>query len=307
MHYLVTGGCGFIGSHLIERLLGNGHAVTVIDDLSTGKRGNIPNHIKLITADITTPGAFDGIINEVDGCFHLAAIVSVQKSTEEWLRTHQVNQSGTVALLDAIARSKRAIPVVYASSAATYGDCPDIPLRESSACNPLSAYGLDKLACEWQARIASGIHNILSAGLRFFNVYGPRQDPASPYSGVISIFASRMKHNQPVTIYGDGSQTRDFVYVGDIANGLFLAMKALERKVVKCAVYNLCTGTQTSVSDLARMIANITGSQSVVSHAPVRVGDIRISVGNAELCRNEIGFSAEMKLRDGLELTLKEL
>ncbi|HEU5046402.1 MAG TPA: NAD-dependent epimerase/dehydratase family protein [Rickettsiales bacterium] len=307
MHYLVTGGCGFIGSHLIDLLVNDGHTVTVIDDLSTGKRENIPAGVRLITADITAPDVFTNIVTTVDGCFHLAAIVSVQKSSEEWLRTHQVNQSGTVALFDAIARSRRPIPVVYASSAATYGDCADIPLGESSSCNPLSAYGLDKLACEWQGRVAAGIHAIPSAGLRFFNVYGPRQDPASPYSGVISIFASRMKHNQPVTIFGDGGQTRDFIYVGDIVRGLFLAMQGLERKALICGVLNLCTGMETSVNELAQTIARITGTQSAITHAPARVGDIRISLGNPQAAREAIGFSAVTALKDGLELTLKEL
>jgi len=307
MHYLVTGGCGFIGSHLVELLLKDGHNVTVIDNLSTGKRENIPAGVKLIVADITTPGVFDGIIGSVDGCFHLAAIVSVQQSAEEWLRTHQVNQSGTVALFDALAQKKRPLPVVFASSAATYGDCLDIPLRETSPTAPLSAYGVDKLVCEWQARIASTIHGIPAIGLRFFNVYGPRQDPASPYSGVISIFASRMKNNQSATVFGDGKQTRDFIYVGDIARGLVLSMLALEKKTQRYGVYNLCTGIQTPLNELTRIIAGITHSTSQILYAPARVGDIRFSVGSTELSEKELGFTAATLLQDGLQITLRGL
>lgn len=307
MHYLVTGGCGFIGSHLIELLLEDGHTVTVIDNLSTGKRENIPASVKLVVSDVTTPGVFDDIVTKVDGCFHLAAIVSVQLSAEDWLRTHQVNQSATVALFDALAKKKRPLPVVYASSAATYGDCPDIPLRETANTTPLSAYGVDKLVCEWQARIASTIHGIPSIGLRFFNVYGERQDPASPYSGVISIFASRMKKNQPITVFGDGSQTRDFIYVGDIARGLAASMQALEKKKIKYGVYNLCTGIQTALTELIKIIAGITHSTSAVTNGSTRVGDIRYSAGSTELSKKELGFTAATLLKDGLQRTLKDL
>lgn len=307
MHYLVTGGCGFIGSHLVEFLLKNGHKVTVIDDLSTGKRENIPDSASLIVAGITVSGIFDEIIKSVDGCFHLAAIVSVQKSTEDWLVTHKVNQSGTVALLAAITKQKRHIPVVYASSAAAYGNCPDVPLRENAACVPTSAYGVDKLGCEWQARIASTIHGIPTTGLRFFNVYGPRQEPDSPYSGVISIFANRMKQGLPITIYGDGGQTRDFVYVGDIVRGLYMSMGCLQRKERIYGIYNLCTGIQTSINRLAQILSLATRTEPAITNAPARAGDIRFSAGNPELSSKEIGFYAETALQAGLQKTLSEL
>src|SRR5262249_23178284 len=159
-HYLVTGGCGFIGSHLVDLLVRKGHSITVIDDLSTGKLEHLNAGARLINADITTPGIFDSLVATVDGCFHLAAIVSVPKSTEEWIRSHEVNQGGTVALFDALTHCRRTIPVVFASSAAVYGDCSDVPLNEYSPCVPMSPYGVDKLACEWQGRIATTIHGI---------------------------------------------------------------------------------------------------------------------------------------------------
>ena len=239
MHYLITGGCGFIGSHLAERLLAGGHRVTIIDDLTTGKRENAPAGAEVVIADITTPGVFDAVAEQVDGCFHLAAIVSVQRSSKDWLRTHQVNASGTVALLDAIARKGRRVPVVFASSAAVYGDNAHIPLKETALCTPLSAYGADKLTCELHAFVASHIHGIPTIGLRVFNVYGPRQDPLSPYSGVISIFAHRMKQHLPITIYGDGEQSRDFIYVGDVVSGLVASMQKLESKVITHGIFNL--------------------------------------------------------------------
>lgn len=304
MHYLVTGGAGFIGSHLVARLLAGGHKVTVLDDLSNAKRGNCPEAARLVADDITRAGALDGLVADIDGCFHLAAIVSVTKSTELWLRTHQVTLSGTVALFDAIMRVGRKTPVVYASSAATYGDCPDVPLSESSRCTPISAYGADKLACELHGRIAADIHGIPNIGLRFFNVYGEGQDPASPYAGVISIFASQMKKNAPVTIYGDGEQVRDYIYVGDIVDGLLLAMHRLEDKSLMHGVFNLGTGIQTSVNWLAKTIGAITGTASVVSHAPARPGEVRASVASVDLSKKVLGFTAKTPLDAGLRQTL---
>jgi len=305
MHYLVTGGCGFIGSHLVERLLNDGHAVTVIDDLSNGKRENIPAGATLLVESVTTPGIFDALTGKADGCFHLAAIASVQKSAEEWLETHKVNLGGTIALFDALARLNRKIPVVFASSAAVYGDCRDIPLKETASCVPLTAYGADKLAGEHHGYVASSVHGIPAIALRFFNVYGPRQDASSPYSGVISIFASRMKQHLPVTIYGDGQQTRDLIYVGDVVNALTLSMQKLESKKLTHAVFNICTGHQTSVNRLAQMIAAMTHTSSAITHAAPRPGDIRISLGDPALAKQSFGFNASTALEDGLKRTLK--
>jgi UDP-glucose 4-epimerase len=307
MHYLITGGCGFIGSHLIELLLAEGHRISVIDNLSTGKRENLSSGVNLKVADIVTPGVFDEFIADIDGCFHLAAVVSVQRSAEEWLMTHQVNQSGTVALFDTLVRHKKKIPVVFASSAAAYGDCSNLPLKETEQCQPLSAYGVDKFACELQAHIATHIHGIPSIGLRFFNVYGPRQDPSSPYSGVISIFANRIKQNLPVTIFGDGEQTRDFIYVGDIARGLLSSMQNLQNKKVSYGIFNLCRGLGTSVKELAELIISITGSKTQITYGPQRVGDIKHSVGSTQSAKNALDFNASVPLKDGLQLTLKSL
>ncbi|MDE3016747.1 MAG: NAD-dependent epimerase/dehydratase family protein [Pseudomonadota bacterium] len=307
MQYLVTGGCGFIGSHLVERLLADGHAVTVIDDLSTGKRENLPAAVTLVTGDITAPGIFDKLIMQADGCFHLAAIVSVPLSATAWLKTHQVNLGGTVALLDALARAKRRLPVVYASSAAVYGDNTDVPLRETMPCRPLSAYGADKLGCELHAGVGIALHGIPAIGLRFFNVYGPRQDTSSPYSGVITIFANRIRRRQPAIIYGDGSQARDFIYVGDIVDGMMAAMGKLEAKPQVTGVFNLCTGVPTSINRLAAIIADTAHMQSEIVHADPRSGDICMSVGDPAQASERLDWRAATALQDGLARTLASL
>ena len=265
----------------------------------------MPANAKLLVGDITTPGIFNDIAAQVDGCFHLAAIVSVQKSTEEWLRTHQVNLSGMVALLDALAFGEHKIPVVFASSAAVYGDCSDIPLKETAHTTPLSAYGADKLGCELHAAVAASVHGIPAIGLRFFNVYGPRQDPYSAYSGVISIFADRMKQHLPVTIYGDGEQSRDFIYVGDVVNALAASMQRLESRQLVHGVFNVCTGRQVSINELASMISTITTSRLAITHAAARAGDIRFSLGNPSSARQSLGVQASVSLHDGLRKTLE--
>ena len=214
--YLVTGGAGFIGSHLCEALVARGDSVRVIDDLSTGHRHNLPPGVPLIVGDVADPDAVARAMEGVDGCFHLAAIASVEQGVTDWLGTHRANLTGTITVFDAIRRQGSRIPVVYASSAAVYGDAAHRADRRNRPCPPLSAYGADKYRCELHARVASHVHGIPTVGLRFFNVYGPRQDPKSPYSGVISIFCERISAGQPITSSATASQTRDFVYVGDV-------------------------------------------------------------------------------------------
>ena len=225
--FLVTGGAGFIGSHLVETLLNEGHAVRVLDDLSSGHRKNLPPQAQFTEADVTDPEAVDRAFDGIDGCFHLAAIASVGRSHHEWLRTHKVNLTGTINVFDQArpSRRRREVPVVYASTAAVYGNCGNLPVDEESPAAPLSAYGADKHACELHARIAGAIHGVPTVGLRFFNLYGPRQDPFSPYSSVISIFAERLLRGEPVEIFGDGEQARDFTNIQDAVRALRQAMR----------------------------------------------------------------------------------
>jgi UDP-glucose 4-epimerase len=225
--FLVTGGAGFIGSHLVGALLKQGHAVRVLDDLSSGARGNLPPHIELIEGDVTNPRTVEQAFEGIDACFHLAAIASVVRSNREWRRTHEVNLTGTINIFDQARRlrPRREIPVVYASTAAIYGDRAVVPIGEPNPAAPLSAYAADKSACELHARVAGAVHRIPTVGLRFFNIYGPRQDARSPYLGVITPFADKLVRGEPVEIFGDGNQIRDFVYIGD-------AVCALDRAIV---------------------------------------------------------------------------
>ena len=293
--WLVTGGAGFIGSHLCEALLKQGDRVRVLDDLSTGKRENLASSVELIEGDIADPAAVRDAVAGVVGCFHLAAIASVERGVNDWLGTHRANQTGAIAVFDALRSSQ--VPVVYASSAAVYGDAPTVPIAETTERRPLSAYGADKYGCELHARVASHVHRIPTVGLRFFNVYGPRQDPHSPYSGVISIFCERIRRGAPIDIFGDGGQTRDFVYVGDVVTALLAAMRLRPHDA---PVFNVCSGIATSVLDIAHTIAELSGTRAEIHHRPQRAGEIRHSVGSRQLSAGTLSLTAPVALRTGL-------
>jgi UDP-glucose 4-epimerase len=297
--YLVTGGAGFIGSHLVDALLARGDAVRVLDDLSTGKRENLDGRAELIVGDVADAALAATAMAGVDGCFHLAAIASVQLGNQDWLGTHRTNLTGAVTIFDAARRAKpdRTVPVVYASSAAVYGDSVELPLIETAATRPLSAYGADKLGCELHGRVAGQVHGVRTVGCRFFNVYGPRQDPGSPYSGVISIFFNRIGQGQGITIFGDGGQTRDFIYVGDVVRAL-LACMGQEKTLT--AVFNICTGRTTSLLELADTVGRVFGREPAIAFADGRVGDIRASLGNPGAARTILDFEANVLLEDGL-------
>ena len=307
-HYLITGGCGFIGSHLADRLLADGHRVTILDNLSSGRLDNKPEAARLVVGDVADPDAVREAMagdqgEGVDGVFHLAAVASVQKSRELWAETHRTNLLGTVTVFEAARDAKRGgpIPVVYASSAAIYGDNANTPLKEDELPRPLSAYGVDKLGCEMHARVAWSIQGVPTVGFRFFNVYGPRQDPMSPYSGVISIFARRVARGEDVEIHGDGQQVRDFVFVGDVVRILALAM---ERRFAGAQVFNLCTGRATSLVMLLDVLQELCGSNVRRRHSEPRVGDIRVSIGDPSLMRSTFDTVCQVGLLQGLSATL---
>lgn len=304
--YLVTGGCGFIGSHLVDALVAVGHSVRILDDLSTGKRANVPEIDDIVVGDVSDADIVTGAMAGMDGCFHLAAIASVQRSNEEWALTHRVNLTGAVNVFDAARTAHPAgpIPVVYASSAAVYGDNPAVPLAEDADKRPLTAYGADKLGCEQHARVAGNVHGVATTGFRFFNIYGPRQDPGSPYSGVISIFADRLAAGDTATVFGDGGQLRDFVYVGDCVR---FVMAGMERATTDADVFNVCTGAPSSLHDLIAALSAAGGRDLAVEHGPARIGDIRDSFGDASRTTAAFGIRAETPLRDGLAATLGSL
>ncbi len=295
--YLVTGGAGFIGSHLCDALVARGDTVRVLDDLSTGRQSNLPVSATFIEGDVADPTLALRALDGVDGCFHLAAVASVEKGVTDWLGTHRTNITGTISVFDAIRRLGSKIPVVYASSAAVYGDVATIPISESEPCVPLSAYGADKYSCELHARVASHVHGIPTVGLRFFNVYGPRQDPKSPYSGVISIFCERIIAGLPIAIFGDGRQTRDFVYVADVVRALLAAMAV---RPPGSPVFNVCSGVSTSVEALAQVIAQLAGKDLEVQTQPPRTGEIRHSLGISTLANRVLGIEGRVSLHAGL-------
>ncbi len=300
--YLVTGGAGFIGSHLTDALLAAGHAVRVLDDFSTGRAANLDPRCEVVTGDVADASLVRDALAGAECCFHLAAVASVVRSQADWPGTHRVNQGGTVAVLDA-ARAGGGIPVVYASSAAVYGDVGDRAASEALCPAPTTAYGADKLGSELHARVGFAVHGVPSIGLRFFNVYGPRQDAASPYSGVISLFAARIAEGAPVTLHGDGEQTRDFVFVGDVVAHLRAAMAYLGR-APGAWVCNVCTGRETSVLGLAEALSRLCRTNTPVAHGASRAGDIRRSVGAPERARSMLEVRAAVALDDGLNSLL---
>ena len=302
--FLVTGGAGFIGSHLADALLAEGHRVRVLDDLSTGHMANLDPRCELVRGCVTNPDAVAAAMDGAAGCFHLAAIASVARGNEDWRGTHLVNQTGTVTVLDT-ARAGR-LPVVYASSAAIYGNLGDATAREDLRPAPLTAYGADKLGSELHAAVALHVHGVPTVGLRFFNVFGPRQDPHSPYSGVISIFAALVAADRTLSVHGDGQQLRDFVYVGDVVTHLRAAMRHLARGPAS-VVLNVCTGRATSVLDLAATLGRLHGRAPRITHGPARPGDIRRSLGDPSQAIATLGVRAAITLEDGLARTLASL
>ncbi|MFT7381841.1 MAG: UDP-glucose 4-epimerase, partial [Roseivirga sp.] len=288
---LVTGGLGFIGSHLVRSLLGAAHRVVVVDDLSNHAPESLEEfstseNFQLIKHDISSP--LPAIEMPIDKVFHLAALVSVPDSFQNPLRTHQVNETGLINVLG-FCRKQNVKRLVYASSCAVYGSSDNIPLKESETAKPESPYGLTKLNNEYYARFHHQAYGTSSVGLRFFNVYGPGQKPDSAYAGVISIFMDRAMNNKPVTIYGDGSQVRDFVFVGDIVDALISASES----DVELDVFNIGRGIETSVNDLFHTISKITGYKQSANYTPPRMGDVMISCSDPSKISEQIGYSAK--------------
>ena len=310
MHVVVTGGAGFIGSHTVDRLLGAGHRVVVLDDFRTGKRANLAHHAGSDRLDVVACDVSHGIFaalapitarhGPVDRIVHLAAQVSVVHSVQNPLVDMQVNYGGTLHVLE-YARATGVKKVVFASSAAVYGEVATMPVGEDTPTRPVSPYGIDKLASEHALDYYAAVHGVPGTALRFFNVYGPRQDPSSPYSGVISIFADRARAGQTLTIFGDGGQTRDFVYVGDVVRAIVAALGDGADRVVA----NVGTGGEITVLELARSIVELCGGRSAIEHAPPRAGEILKSRARVDRLRDALGVVAETSLLDGLRETLR--
>lgn len=300
---LVTGAAGFIGSHTTDQLLAAGHRVLGVDNLRTGRRENLaaaarsPN-FTLREADLTTPGLLDTLVAESrpDAIIHLAALVSVQESMTNPDLNYTLNVLATHLVAEA-ARKHQVPRLVFASSAAIYGDTTDLPIREATEKKPISPYGAAKLASEALLLGHGAAFGFTVRCQRYFNVFGPRQDPASPYSGVISIFDRRYRENKPITIYGDGQQTRDFISVHDVARANVLAAT---RPGVSSGAANICTGRATSLLDVVSIFRRHYPAAAATAHAAPRTGDIIHSRGTPDTAAAELDFRAQVSVADGL-------
>lgn len=307
MQALVTGGAGFIGSHLTEKLLEAGHSVRVIDNLSTGHLHNLPapdSRLEIIEGDVTDAALVERAMEGVELVAHLAAVASVQASVDDPVTTHDVNFHGTFNILESM-RKKGARRIIYASSAATYGNRSEPPVSEDVPTDPLTPYAADKLAGEHYLSFYRHQFGLETATFRFFNVYGPRQDPGSPYSGVISIFCDRAIADQPIAIFGDGGQTRDFVYVGDV---VAILADAMLRDSVEDGAVNIGMGAQTTINQLVQIIGEISGRDLDVSHVEGRPGEVRDSM--ADISRLKQRFPnqiPETSVKDGLRKLIETL
>lgn len=298
---LVTGGAGFIGSHLAEEL-SKKHDVTILDDFSAGKESNIKDFKhKLIKGDITDEATLAKAMKGQEYVFHLAAIVSVPYSVEHPKKTHEVNATGTLKVLHA-AKEAGVKRVIYASSAAVYGDEPSLPKTEESPLKPQTPYALQKLTSEYYCLMYQSLYNMETVILRNFNVYGPRQDPSSPYSGVITKFLSIVKEGKQPTIYGDGMQTRDFVFVGDVVQAY---MKAMTAKNAAGNIFNIASGIQVSLKELLVHLSELTGKKITPKYEAKRQGDIQHSAADISKAKKLLGYKPELLFHEGLQQTIK--
>ena len=289
---LVTGGAGFIGSHLVDALVG-ANDVTILDNFSTGYRANVNPEATVIEGDICDRDTVERAMDGVDLVFHEAALVSVDKSVERPQLSHQTNATPTLSILDA-ARENDA-RVVLASSAAIYGRPSSVPVTEPGPKRPNSPYGIDKLYLDHHARTHHDLYGLETVALRYFNVYGPRQR-GGPYSGVISIFADRLANDEPVTVHGDGTQTRDFVHISDVVQANLLAA---ETDAVGEA-FNVGTGSSISIRELADLMRESTESTSEIVHTEGRSGDIERSVADIRKAKDKLGYDPMIDLEDGI-------
>jgi len=301
---LVTGGAGFIGSHLAEALVAAGCRVVVLDNLSSGRLenlGQVEKQIRFVKGDVRE---FQAVSAAADGCdtvFHLAAVVSVPRTVQEPVPSAMVNDLGTLHVFEA-ARRCGAEGLVFASSSAAYGDEPQQPKTETMPPDPLSPYAVQKITGEHYAKVYHHLFGIKAVSLRFFNVYGPRQDPGSPYSGVISVFMDRAARNRPPTIYGDGSQSRDFIYVGDVVRA---CLDVAVSPATGGATFNVGTGRSTTIGRLWKAIRHLSGCSCEPEYAPPRAGDILHSLAQIERLRSVTGFAPQVALEEGLSRTFR--
>jgi len=302
-HYLVTGGAGFIGSHLVEELIRRGEQVRVLDNLSSGKRRNLAHipGVEFLDGDLVDPAACARATEGVEYVLHQAAIPSVPRSVKDPVTSNRSNIDGTLNILVA-ARDAGVKRLVYAGSSSAYGDTPTQPKHEEMPTNPLSPYALQKLVGEQYCQMFTRLYGLETVTIRYFNVFGPRQDPGSPYSGVISLFSTAVLEGRQPTIYGDGGQTRDFTYVANVVDGVLRACHAPE---VVGEVINVATGGRISLNDLLQVMNGLVGTSLSPLYADARQGDVRDSQADITKARTRLGYTPLVSLEEGLRRTLE--
>lgn len=298
--YLVTGGAGFIGSHLVEALLARGESVRVADNFSSGTRANIPAGVDVVEGDLAHPGVATHAMTGVDYVLHMAAVPSVPRSVADPIGTNHDNVDATLQVLVA-ARDAGVRRVVFSGSSAEYGDSPDLPKREDMVPTPVTPYGLQKLIGEQYCRMFTSLYGLETVSLRYFNVFGPRQSPDSPYSGVISLFIHAFLRGQAPTVFGDGAQTRDFVYVSDVVSGV---LRAATTPGVAGESINIATGRSVSVLQLVNALQQVVGTSVAPVFAPPRGGDVLHSQADITKARTRLAFEPAVSLEDGLRQTV---
>jgi nucleoside-diphosphate-sugar epimerase len=300
--YLVTGGAGFIGSHLTEELVRRGHHVRVVDSLITGKRHNLDHvpGVDFVEGDLADPSVAAHAVAGVEYVLHQAAIPSVPRSVKDPVTSNRANIDASLNVLVA-ARDARVKRLVYAGSSSAYGDTPTLPKREEMTPAPLSPYALQKLVAEQYCQMFTRLYGFETVTIRYFNVFGPRQDPGSPYSGVISLFASALIEGHQPVIYGDGEQTRDFTYVTNVVDGV---LRACEAPKAAGEVINVATGGRVSLNELLRTMNRIVGTTVTARYDQPRAGDVRDSQADISKAKALLGYQPIVGLEEGLRATL---
>ena len=299
-NYLVTGGAGFIGSHISEALVRRGHRVRVVDSLVTGYARNVRDGVEFVQGDLADPAVAKAAVAGMDYVIHQAAIPSVPRSVEKPEESHRANIDGTLQVLLA-ARSAKIKRVVFAGSTSVYGDTELLPKTEAMPTNPLSPYALQKLMGEMYLQMFTRLYGLETVTTRYFNVFGPRQDPGSPYSGVISLFIKALSDGTQPVIYGDGEQTRDFTYVTNVVDGV---LRAAETPGVGGEVFNVATSSRTSLNQLLATLKKIFGSNVEPIYRESRAGDVRDSQADISKAQQMLGYQPTVGLEEGLRKTV---
>jgi len=302
-NYLVTGGAGFIGSHLAEELIRRGHRVRVADSLITGKRANLAHlpDVEFLQGDLAEGDVARRAVEGMDYVLHQAAIPSVPRSVEDPVSSNRANIDATLNVLVA-ARDAKVKRVVYAGSSSAYGNQPTLPKIETMPTAPLSPYALQKLVAEQYCQLFTELYGLETVTTRYFNVFGPRQDPSSPYSGVISLFINAMSAGRMPTICGDGEQTRDFTYVANVVDGV---LRAVDAPNASGEVVNVATGGRISLNQLFEAVCRITGAQGEPTYAPPRAGDVKDSQADISKAKQLLGYAPVVSFDEGLAHTVR--